>query len=328
MNGNRIKRSVATGAILLLVGTVLAACGSDEKSHESSTLKVTTLGLCNEIPVFWAQEKGIFDDNGISVELVKSSGGAAALTALQSGDVDLAFANPFSTMLASSEGIDLQWIATAYETAEVEEDGANAITVKDDSGIENAKALEGKTIGVNEIGGINEIVTTEWLNDNGADPDTVKFVALPFNELASSVANGKIEAAQIPAQEVDPDLGLIRLTDPYVEVGDGNRLVFAGYVATEDKSRSNEKALTAYQESLVQANDDFQTDANEDERFALMEEKCKQPADYLKSLNENIYEARVDTDAMARMGDILKRQGLVDDPMSPEELVPSYIATK
>lgn len=324
-------RTIALAATLTLTAATMAACGGSDKDSaaaDSGTLRITTLGLCNEIPVFWAEKNGIFKENGLNVELVKSTGGAAALTALQSGDIDLAFTNPFSTMIARSQDIDVQWIATAYETTAVEGEGTNAMAVTEESGITEAKGLNGKTIGVNEIGGINEIITTEWLKINGADVDSVKFVALPFNELASSVSSGKIDAAQIPAQNVDPKLGLKSLEDPYVAVGDGKGLVFAGYVGTSKNVDKKEKSFKAFQDSLIAANEAINSPENADAKFALQAERCKQDAAYLKTLNENIYEARVDTEAIGRMGVMLEGQDRLSAPADIDDLVPSYIATK
>lgn len=324
-------RTIALAATLALTAATLAACGGSDKdtaAADSGTLRITTLGLCNEIPVFWAEKNGIFKDNGLNVELVKSTGGAAALTALQSGDIDLAFTNPFSTMIARSQDIDVQWIATAYETTAVEGEGTNAMAVAKDSGITDAKGLNGKTIGVNEIGGINEIITTEWLKINDADAASVKFVALPFNELASSVSNGKIDAAQIPAQNVDPKLGLKSLEDPYVAVGGGKGLVFAGYVGTSKNVDKKEKSFKAFQDSLITANEAINSPENADAKFALQAERCKQDAAYLKTLNENIYEARVDTEAIGRMGVMLQGQDRLSEAADIDDLVPSYIATK
>lgn len=324
-------RTIALAATLALTAATMAACGGSDKDSaaaDSGTLRITTLGLCNEIPVFWAEKNGIFKENGLNVELVKSTGGAAALTALQSGDIDLAFTNPFSTMIARSQDIDVQWIATAYETTAVEGEGTNAMAVTEESGITEAKGLNGKTIGVNEIGGINEIITTEWLKINDADVDSVKFVALPFNELASSVSSGKIDAAQIPAQNVDPKLGLKSLEDPYVAVGDGKGLVFAGYVGTSENVDKKEKSFKAFQDSLIAANEAINSPENADAKFALQAERCKQDAAYLKTLNENIYEARVDTEAIGRMGVMLEGQDRLSAPADIDDLVPSYIATK
>ncbi len=48
----------------------------------------------------------------------------------------------------------------------------------------------------------------------------------------------------------------------------------------------------------------------------------------LETLPENIYEAKVDTDALERMGAILVDQGRLDDPPAPEDFVPSFVETK
>lgn len=320
-------RLAAPAVAALLATTTLAACSGDDNDNDGA-LRVTTLGLCNEIPVYWAQEKGLFDEHDVEVELVKSTGGAAALTALQSGDIDLAFANPFSTMIALDQGLDLKWIATAYETTTDEAKSANAVVVSESSGHFDAESLNGATIGVNEIGGINEIITRHWLSLAGGDPDSVKFVALPFNELASAVATDKVAAAQIPKQNVDPELGLASLGDPYIAAGEGGGLVFAGYVSTSKQVDKREDDLSGFQAALIEANEAINDGSFDDERFKIAAERCKNDAEVLKTLPENIYEAKVDVDALARMGAILEGQGRLDSAPPVSDFVPGWVTTK
>ncbi len=327
MNSSTRARLAITAVAAFAATATLSACSGDDGS-EDGALRVTTLGLCNEIPLYWAQEKGLFKEHGVEVELIKSTGGAAALTALQSGDIDLAFANPFSTMIALDQGLDLKWIATTYETATAEADAANAISVTEESGRTDAASLNGETIAVNEIGGINEIITRQWMALSGGDPDSVEFVALPFNELASAVATDKVAAAQVPKQNVDPKLGLISLGDPYVVVGDGKGLVFAGYVAAGKQADKREDDFSGFQAALIEADEAINDPANTDERFEIAAERCKQEPAVLKTLPENIYEARVDTDALTRMGDILEQQGRMDSAPAVEDFVPDWVATK
>ncbi len=326
----RRARVAALGIAAVAGAAVLSACGSDDDSAAAADgkLRITTLGLCNEISVYWAQDKGLFEEHGVDVELIKSTGGAAALTALQSGDIDLAFTNPFSTMIAISQGLDLKWIATAYETTAVEADGTNAVAVSEDSDVTEAADLEGATIGVNEVGGINEIITTQWMRVSGADPSTVKFVALPFNELPSSVASGKIDAAQIPRQNIDPALGLQTIGDPYVASGEGKGLVFAGYVTTGKEADAAKDAMKGFQGALIDANAQINAPENKDAKYELEAEHCKQDAAVLATLPENIYEARVDTDALTRMGRMLVDQERVDSAADPGDFVPDYVTTK
>lgn len=333
LSSSRLRTLIPTAAAAVALVGSMTACSSSEDSSAAAadgSLKVTTLGLCNEIPVYWAESNGLFKKNGVDVELVKSTGGAAALTALQSGDIDLAFTNPFSTQIAVSQGLDLQWIATAYETTSVEGEGTNAVVVKTGSGITDAKGLEGKTVAVNEVGGINEIITNQWMRVSGADPKKVKFVALPFAELASSVVSDKVNASQMPRQNISADLAdkLTAIVDPFVAAGEGKGLIFAGYVTTGDKAKNSEKSMKGFQAALIEANAEFNKPENSDAKYALEAEHCKQDPKVLATLPENIYEARVDTDALSRMGQMLLDQERLTKTVDPADLVPDYIETK
>ena len=81
-------------------------------------MRVTSLGLCNEISIFWARDKGIFEANGLEVELIRTQGGSAGLAAIIGGAADAAFTNAFSTIIAYNQGFPISWIATAYNTTE------------------------------------------------------------------------------------------------------------------------------------------------------------------------------------------------------------------
>ncbi|MFD6883425.1 ABC transporter substrate-binding protein [Rhodococcus sp. NPDC060084] len=325
--GKRIAAFVAVSAAV----AALTACGADSDTAAGATpadgpvpLSITTLGLCNEMPVYWAQDKGLFSEHGLEVELIKSQGGAAGLSALQSGEVDLAFSNPFSTMRAIDQGIGLKWIATAYETPVDETNKANSVAVKNGSPFTDAKSLEGKKIGVNEIAGINQIVTSEWMRVNGADPSTVEFVALPFADLGPAVSTGRIDAAQITEANMLPELDLVSLGNPYVTAGGGEPLVFSGYVATEKTSTTKPAALEAFQAALIESVEQLEAPENHEERYEVQSASCKQDAEQLKSLTEPPYAATVNVAALDRMGELLKREGILDNPPAAESYVADF----
>ncbi|XRQ09598.1 ABC transporter substrate-binding protein [Actinomadura welshii] len=332
--GNRPRRPKSRFLIAAGAATVLltAACGSPGAAGDggdgggdggTSELKVTTLSLCNEISVLWAQQKGIFEKNGLKVELVKAGGGAAGLAAVQGGSANLAFTNPFSTMLAMKSGIDLRWVATAYGTPKEGETPSNAVLVKEDSPIENGKQLEGKTVAVNELGGINQIIVQQFVTDAGGDPTKVKFVALPFGELASAVASGKVDASQAPEQYSNTP-GVRSLGDPYMKVGKDKWLVFAGYVGTAEFVDDNAESMKKFLASLKEANTAVNDPANQDEKFKIEAAHCGQDAEKLAEDPENPYFADVPMDAMKQMAQILVDQGQTDKLPDVEKLVPEY----
>lgn len=351
----RIPRTRKIVATIAALGLVAAACGGDDDSgatpapettaaaDESTdaddgdaddgdadeppapdedwpTLRITSLALCNEIAVFWAIEKGIFEEFGVDVELVRSTGGSAGLAAVVGGSADLAFANTLSSILAYDQGFPIKYIASLYHVPEPPAPGVNALIVTADSDIQTAQDLVGARIGVNELGGINQLVTQNWLRVNGVDPTDVNFVALPFPELAPAVVAGRIDAAQLSASAALTAGDAVRsIADPYQE-GPGT-LVFAGYLATDSFHDENQPLLEAFRDALVASVEDFRDD---DERFDVMAEYCPPDADSLRAQPETSYFIEVDFELFQRSAEILVEEGQLREMPDIEGLVPEW----
>ena len=285
-----------------------------------TTVRITSLGLCNEVSVFWARDKGIFAANGIEVELVRTQGGAGSLAAIIGGSADLAFTNAFSTIIAYNQGFPISWIATAYNTTEEPLPVASAVIAGAPTGIEGPQDLVRKRIGVNELGGVNQIVTSVWLRKNGVDPTEVNFVALPFPELVPAVVSGRLDAAQVPlsmAARAGDDV--VILEDPYRE-GTG-KVVFAGYVVTNDWLDANSETARAFLASLEQANAELLAT---DERFEVMAANCPVPAVALANQAEQEFLAPVDFELMNKIAGILVDEGILGEAPDLNDLIPEW----
>ena len=285
-----------------------------------ATVRVTSLGLCNEISVFWARDKGIFEANGIEVELVRTQGGAGSLAAIIGGSADAAFTNAFSTIIAYNQGFPISWIATAYNTTEEPLPVASAVIAGAPTGIQGPEDLVRKRIGVNELGGVNQIVTSVWLRKNGVDPTEVNFVALPFPELVPAVVSGRLDAAQVPlsmAARAGDDV--VILEDPYRE-GTG-KVVFAGYVVTNDWLAENPDTARAFLASLDQANAELLAT---EERFEVMGANCPVPANVLANQAEQEYKAPVDFELMNKIASILVDEGILGEAPDLNGLIPEW----
>lgn len=339
--GRGRRFTLLTFAVVAAITLLVSACGAASKPTASApnavvasalsrtnvkttVMKVTTLDLCDEIGVDWALDKGIFRSQGLKVSLVQSSGGAAAISALESGAVDLAFTNPFSTMLAIRQGVNLRWVATAYDAPTKESKATSALVVRTSSGITSAKELTGKTIAVNEVGGINEIIVSQWIKDAGGNPAKSKFVALPFNELASAVADGKVDAALTEVTLAAGIHGIHSLGDPNVAVGAGTPLIYAGYVTTAHRLTSEYSQMAAFEKSLVEADAAVNNPANRQKKLQVMSKYCKEPVADLAKSPENTYVATVNPSNMNRMGRILEDQDLVKRAPTAAEFVARF----
>ena len=97
-------------------------------------------------------------------------------------------------MIARTSGIPI----TAVTASEVE--GTNAldnwqnILVKGSSSIRTPADLAGKTIAVNALKGVGEVMIRAALEKSGVDPNSVKLLALPFPAMRAALANGQVDA--------------------------------------------------------------------------------------------------------------------------------------
>jgi NitT/TauT family transport system substrate-binding protein len=90
--------------------------------------------------------------------------------------------------------------------------GQSALMKRRGDAIRSGKDLEGKTVGVNGVRGINWVLTRSWVKLTGGDPEKVSFLELPNSVLIDSIKAKRIDAAYV----VDPYMTVGR-TDPDIE---------------------------------------------------------------------------------------------------------------
>jgi ABC-type nitrate/sulfonate/bicarbonate transport system substrate-binding protein len=72
------------------------------------------------------------------------------------------------------------------------------LMVKGSSSIRTPQDLPGKTIAVNALKGVGEVVIRGALKAVGVDPNSIKLVVIPFPAMRTALANGQIDAAHMP----------------------------------------------------------------------------------------------------------------------------------
>lgn len=203
------RKNFAVIAAILVLATVLAACGNNSASGNNNTPSnagepsgsgntneikwtVTIPGksgsLCNS-PTYIAYEKGFFAEEGIDVELITADFEAKKV-GLNNGTI--ATINGDFQYFPSIEG-DIQM--TVVEGLHL---GCIKLNVLGDSGIRTAEDLRGKIIAVDEIGGTPYQVALLWLGQAGISANEVTF--LPFNDgnlEVEALRQGQVDAAAL-----------------------------------------------------------------------------------------------------------------------------------
>lgn len=161
-------RHLVSAGLLSIAALALTACGSGSPSDAGSAsegssapaqaasgeLQTVSIGyfpLVHTSTIVNADEAGHLEESGIDAELVQTQGGAAAIPALASGNVDVTYANYTSALLAVQQGLPIVLIAGNDVGAD-----DHGIYVDPDSGIEDIADLKGKSFAMNNLqtGGI------------------------------------------------------------------------------------------------------------------------------------------------------------------------------
>jgi NitT/TauT family transport system substrate-binding protein len=244
----------ALAALFVVVALTASACGgSDDDSSggagglEKTDLRVGILTIGDLLPFWAAQERGFFRDEGLKVEQVEMAGGAAIQPAVASGDLDLGWSNVVSVVLAKGEDLAFQFIGGGaflgpghYEN--------QAILVQQGSPIRDAGQLEGKTIGLNTLNNINHLAILAYLEQNGVDPNSVKFLELGTPDTVEALAAGRVDA--VAANEPFVTIGLqngsaeVLVSNPFEPFG--REPFLAGFMSTPQWLDEHPKTAAAF----------------------------------------------------------------------------------
>jgi NitT/TauT family transport system substrate-binding protein len=182
-------------ALALLAVAVALPTAAPAQSQVPVALSIATNPIDSGAEVFYASDLGLFAKAGLNVQIQPGQNGSAIAAAVAANAVDIGYADIGALAKAHSRGIDFSIIAPAAmwdSRAPV-----NALMVAKNSTVRSAKDLNGKTIAVPGLGTNAEFAVHAWLDANGADVSTVKFIELSYAAMPAALEAGRIDAAHV-----------------------------------------------------------------------------------------------------------------------------------
>lgn len=182
---------LATGAVALLAAVFLWFIRSPAAPSgplEALTIATNTVyaGSC---PIFVAQDRGYFAQEGLLVTVQPYTSGKAALEATLQGKAQLGTSADIPIMFAATKGQPVAVVATIFSTQ-----SDYAVVARKDKGIATPTDLRGKRIGVT-LGTSGHFVLDAFLNRQKLSMKDVTVLDLKPEDLASALATGDIDAA-------------------------------------------------------------------------------------------------------------------------------------
>ena len=184
------RAAVLRSAVAGVAAGMLPAAAS---AQTRTALHIATLPVDADATAWFALEQGIFAQNGLDVTIDVITSGSAILAGLVGGALDVGVASIGSLSTAHARGIPILALAPGglYNGALP----TSVLAVLANSPLRAAKDLTGKTIAIQTIGELASFAMVSWIDKNGGDGKSVKFVELPTSSMADALTNGRVDAA-------------------------------------------------------------------------------------------------------------------------------------
>jgi NitT/TauT family transport system substrate-binding protein len=192
----RPRRRIPFAAALALAAAALAlpsGCGKSRPGADGDPgkIKVAYLGLTCEAPIFVAQEKGLFAEQGIDVEIVRTDWDGLR-EGLASGQFQANHTLVMYILKGVERGSDIKITAGVHT-------GCLRVQVGKNSAVKGVAELKGKKIGVpTNVGSPPTMFASRVLAAAGIDPSVeakeVEWVAMEPGQLGQRLEQGKLDA--------------------------------------------------------------------------------------------------------------------------------------
>ena len=313
---NPFRRRLVVAAIPVAVAAaVLGGAATGAPSATVTTITVNTLPIANALPLDLGIQKGFFSAQGIEIKKNTLQSGNDIVLALANNNGDIGYIGYTPAMIGRTQGIPITVVAASETEGTSDADNWQNVVTRSSS-IRTPADLVGKTIALNALKGVAEIVVRGALDKLGVDSSQVKYTVVPFPVMPTALANGQVDAVHTP----EPFMSQIVAAGGHIVLAPGPVLgkYFPNgcYCAREDWVRKNpglvQRFRTAMNQSLVYAN------SHPDEIRALL------PA-ALRNIRLPTWSPLVDRVQLLELAQLAKRYGAITTLPNMTKFVPSFV---
>jgi len=183
--------------VIALAALFVAACGpAATPTMEPVPLKIAVLPIIDTLPMYVAQQAGLFTKHGVNVELVPVASAPERDQLVAAQQADGMINETISDMLFNKESVQVQ--AVRYALRPVKGYGHFFILASAQSGITTPDGLKNVEIGVSQ-GTVIEYVTERLLQNQGLSADEIVTIPVPkIPDRMALLASGELDAGTLP----------------------------------------------------------------------------------------------------------------------------------
>ncbi len=300
-------------------GSPGAPMGGSEGAGQPEMAEITVgvLPIVDVAPVYLAIAEGLFESEGITVTPEVTQGGAAAIPALQGGDLDIAYGAWPSFLIANQAGIELRAISDGVAAAP----GFTQFLALPDSGLGgDPSRMAGTTVALNTLGNLGELALRETLADAGLEFGDVTAIEIPFPEMGAALDGRSVDviwASEPGVTGNKANVGAVTVIDSYV--GDMERFPVAGYFVTGDFAQQNPHTVAAFTRALEAAASMLNDDP--DLRAQVAGTYTELPPEVLESVTFPEYRGTLDIAQLERVYGKMLEHDMIEEGLDIGALV-------
>lgn len=248
-----MKKFISLALTALLAVSSLTGCGS---ARNGSLEKVTLSEVAHSIfyaPMYVAIEEGYFQEEGIDLDLVTAFGADKVTTAVLSGDADIGFMGPESTIYVYNQNSD----DYLMNFAQLTQRAGNFLVAREPAENFRWTDLKGNYVLGGRKGGMPQMVFEYVLKKNGIDPaaDLTIDQSIDFGSTAAAFSGGKGDFTV----EFEPSATALEMEDAgYViaSLGEASGYVpYTGFSAKKSYLENNPEIVQKFTNALQRGMD-------------------------------------------------------------------------
>jgi len=202
--------------LLGVIATVLLATGMLPAA--AIPIRIAYSSNPGSLPLLVAQQRGLFEAEGVTVDAVDCNTGKECLRLMLQGKAQLATVADLPIVLAAFDRQRFVVVATISTNSD-----DSKVVARRNSGIRRSTDLVGRRVGTLMGTSAQYALDTQLLFD-GADPDGVSTVDLPVADLRSALISGRVDAIAVfqpfasdLARALDADAVVLGIHGVYIQ---------------------------------------------------------------------------------------------------------------
>ncbi|QDC25695.1 ABC transporter substrate-binding protein [Georgenia yuyongxinii] len=175
------NRRYTAAAVVAALGVSLAACTSADSAPDAGGDDLESVRISMGVdpsfaPLYIADQEGLFEEAGLSVEFVETEGGPAAVQNVGAGIADIAITSDVATL--SAQNSKLKAVAVFQETGDLFK-----VVLREGVSPADIRSMA-------YFPGLGHYITLRYLESQGLDPDAIELISAGPPEFPAILGNG------------------------------------------------------------------------------------------------------------------------------------------